>query len=125
MLHKRQELHVGEAAARNVLNKWSRNLAVPEETTGVGEVAAPTAQVHLVHRDRRVERDAMTTLVHPLVIVPLVVEIPDDRARPRGFFTTQSEGVSLFEGRAVSGGDDILIDVAELGLGHHRLPDTR
>ncbi len=124
VFHERKKLDVSETATSDVLNEWSRDFAIAKESIGIGGITAPATQVHFIHRHRRVEGDVSPTLAHPLVVAPFVTQIPHHRARARGRFSALCERVGLFQWRAIVGGDDIFIDVAEFALGNHSLPDT-
>jgi hypothetical protein len=46
-------------------------------------VAHPRAEMDFVHGDRRIEGIAFVAQAHPIVIAPLVLEVPDDGASAR------------------------------------------
>ena len=74
--------------------------------------AAPRAQVQLVDGHRRTEGLAGAPGGHPLGVVPLVVEVGDDRRVARRALAGERVRVGLVDRRAVRGDDPELVAVA-------------
>ena len=110
VLHHRQELHVGEAHLLHVVGEHGCQLAVGEEAGGLGGVAAPGAEVHLVGRARGGERLARAPCAHPLAVPPRVVEVPDHGPGARRRLVAEGEGVGLVDlVPAEAGGHVVLV----------------
>ncbi len=109
VLHHRQELDVGEAHLLDVVGERGCQLAVREEAGGLGGVAAPGAEVHLVGRARGGERLARAPFAHPLAVAPRVVEVPDDGAGAGRGLVAVGEGVGLVDLVPVEAGDHVVL----------------
>ena len=104
MLGDRHQLDVREA----LLAARSRR-AARRFRDNVGSrlpLAAPRAEMHLVDRDRRVERVAGAARRHPRVVAPIVVERPRARGRRRRRLGEQCERVGLVQFARPSRRDD-------------------
>ena len=110
MLHQRQELHVGEAAVRDVLGQFrARSLdrsrsGLPNRGTASRSPGGP----------RRWPCGASNAcrpppLRHPAVVLPVVVQVPDDRRRPRRQLGAEGEGIGLVDLVAVVSGNDVVL----------------
>ena len=78
MLRDRHELDVGEAHLRDVIGQRFGHLAVGQRAIAVVGHAQPRAEMDLVDGNRRRQAVRLMPASHPVVIVPGVVEIPDD-----------------------------------------------
>src|SRR5690606_6643838 len=124
VLHHRQELDVGEPQRGDVLGELGGQLPVGEEALGIGRVASPRAQVHLVDADRVGEAVAFSPGAHPLVVFPLVGQVPDLGGGPRGCLVVEGERVGLVDQvRPVA--DAVLVGVRSPGRGHEGRPHPR
>ncbi len=116
VLGHRQELHVGEAQARDVVGQLVGELEV-------GQAGPPRAQVHLVHADRLADLLAPLAGGQPLGVAPLVPGGVDDR-RGRGRPLGQvGHGVGLAPPLPVRPADVELVPGAVAHVGHEQLPD--
>src|SRR5215831_16846262 len=87
--------------------------------------AAPRSQVHFVNRDRSIQAVAIRAGRHPFLVMPLVVEIPDDRCRVRRYFTVKCEGVGLVGPiPVVTGFHMILIGIPMADIRNEAFPDA-
>ena len=126
VLHHRQELHVGEAHLLDVVGEGGSELPVGQEAAGLGGVAAPGAEVHLVGRAGRGERLALAPCPHPLTVSPRVVEAPDDGAGARRRLVAEGEGVGLVDlVPAVAGGHVVLVHGPGAHPRHEALEEAR
>ena len=79
----------------------------------------PATKVHLVDRDRLIERVAFISAANPGVIIPLKsVEMTDDGAGIRPDFMLEAVGVSLLIAVAVLGTDFVFVKVSFFKLGN-------
>jgi hypothetical protein len=101
VLHDGEELDMGEAAVGEVLRQHLGELFVGVGAAAVGGAELPGADVHLVDGDGRFERLPLAAGLHPLVVVPGVVEVPDAGTRLRGRLVVDAEGVGLVDAVAV------------------------
>ena len=125
VLHDRQQLDVGEAETGDVLDELRREVAVAEHLARIVGRAPPRAEVHLVHRHRRVERVARRPRRHPLVVAPLVVELPDDGRGQRRLLGAERQRIGLLDAVAAVVRDDrVLVARAVARAGHEALPDA-
>ena len=66
-----------------------------------------------IDRVGRAQRIALVSLLHPVLIVPLVVEVPHDRRSARRLFVKQADRISLIDTVAVTVGFDVeLVEIA-------------
>jgi hypothetical protein len=100
MFHHRQELHVGEAHASDVLRQVGGELPVAERAVALFGHAPPGAEVHLVDRDGTGESVPPMPLAHPRVVAPLVVELPDDGGSGGGRLAVERERIGLVDAMA-------------------------
>src|SRR5580704_8737534 len=81
--------------------------------------------MHLIDGLRGAQRIVPTTLLHPFVIAPLVVEIPDHRSGARGLFVQQSDRVGFVDVvSTLPRFDVVLIERAASRTRDESLPDT-
>ena len=115
VLHDREELDMGEPVGEHVIGDWIGEFVVAREALSVGDVATPRSEVQLVDRDRCVERDALGSARHPLVVVPFVVEVGDHRGDRWRLLGGCSHRVGLLDHRAVGRGHAVHVGVADFG----------
>ena len=126
MLHHRQELDVREAQLADIFGEARRDFAIGERTIVIFGDAHPRTEMHFVDRLRRTQRVAGRTPLHPLVVVPLVVEIPDDRGGAGRLFMQQAERVGFIDVVAVALRFDVkLVERAFGDTGDEAFPDAR
>ena len=124
MLRDRQQLDVREAGLGAGTAPAPRRARGSDEEAAVG-VAPPRAEVHLVDRDRRVERVARAPARHPVGVAPLVVERPDARRGAWRLLAEEGERIALVRHRrAVARHDAVLVGLAVARRGREPLPDA-
>ena len=77
---------------------WAPNakeVSVMGSFNGWNPHSHPGADVQLVNRDRRAQRMFLPALLHPLLIAPLVVQIPNTRRRSRRLLVVKTYRVGL------------------------------
>ena len=116
MLHHGQELDVGEAQLSDIFGEARRGFAVGQRTIVLFWHPHPRAQMHLVNRLWCAKRVATGALLHPFTVVPLVVEVPDDRGGARRLLMQQAERVGLVDAIPVAIRFDV--EFIERALGH-------
>ena len=85
----------------------------------------PAAKVHLVDRDRLIERVASISAADPGVIIPLKsIEMTNDGAGIRPDFMLEAVGVSLLIAVAVLGADFVFVEMSFLKLGNEQFPNA-
>ena len=97
MLGEGQELDVGKAHLEHVRHQLIGQLPIGEPSIPVVRHPAPGAEMHLVDRHRRPGHDALPPRRHPLVVLPLVVEIPDDRGLTGRLLGAEADRVRLVD----------------------------
>jgi hypothetical protein len=87
--------------------------------------AHPGAEVHFVNRDRRFDRALRAALLHPVAVVPGVVEVPHGRGRARRFLLVKAQRVGLVGAIAVlMRFDVVLVQGALADAGNESFPDS-
>ena len=101
MLHHGQKFDVGESHLADVFGEARRGLAIGERAVVLFRNAHPRAEMHFVDGMRRAQRVAFGALCHPVRIVPLVVEIPDDRRGARRLLVEKAERIGFVDAVSV------------------------
>src|SRR5215472_11122948 len=126
MLHDGEKFNVGESQLSHILRKPRRHFAVRERTVVFFRDAHPRAKVNLVDRLRRAQRVALGTLLHPLVVIPLIVQVPDYGARAGRLFMPEADRIGLVDAVSVPAGIDVeFVEVALTRAGNKSLPNAR
>ena len=94
---------MGEPGLQDMADQRFGHLGVAEQPLRVRGVAAPTPEMHLVDRERRVETYAIAPGLHPVGVTPFVGQIPHDRPGPRRILRATGERIGLFEHGAIRG----------------------
>ena len=115
MVHHRQQLDVREAEILHVRRQLLRELAP-------AEALPPRRRMHLVDRERAVERLPPATSFHPVVVVPLVLRERDDGRRLRRQLRLERERIGLLDRRAI---DMELVALPDGRPFHDPFPDAR
>ena len=97
MLHDGQEFDVGESHLVDVVGEAGRGFAVGERAVVIFGDAHPGAEMDFVDGLRGAQGVAGGAVLHPVVVGPLVVEVPDDRGGARRFFVEQAERVGFVD----------------------------
>ncbi|OIQ72529.1 hypothetical protein GALL_458430 [mine drainage metagenome] len=119
----RQQLDMGEPHVGGVSDQLVGELKVGQRPrAAIG--AAPTAQMHLVDRDRRVDRVVFCARFQPLVIRPFgIVDAPHHRAGSRRMLRAKADRVGLQRlSLAALATDFVFIDGAIAQTGNENLP---
>ena len=110
----------------DVFGEARRGFAVGERTIVIFGNAHPRAQMHLINRMRRAQRVAAGAVLHPVVVAPLIVEVPDDRGGAGRFLVQQAERVGFVDAVSVTLRFDVeLVERAAGYAGDEALPDAR
>ena len=125
MLHHRQELDVGEAHLVDVFGEAGRDLAVGQRAVVLFGDAHPRAEMDFVNRMGARSELRPARFCHPVVVAPLVVEIPDDRGGARRFLVQQAERVGFVDVVSVALRLDVeLVERAVGDAGDEAFPDA-
>ena len=95
MLHQREKFHMGETEAMDVLGQAWRNFAIAQRAISFFRHPHPGAQVDFVDGDRTFQRAPFVTISQPLVILPFVTDVPNQRGSLRFGLMTEGEWVRL------------------------------
>jgi hypothetical protein len=126
MLHHREELHVGEAHAGDVFGQLRADLPVGEVSISFLGNSPPGAEVEFIDGDGRGGSIAIRPTSHPLLVPPLIIQIPDDRACPGRYFVKHGKGICFLGTVAmVFRGDGVLVARSLSHVGNEALPDPR
>src|ERR1700737_953811 len=80
--------------------------------------------MHLIYRPRPSPAVGLAAACHPVLVSPLVSEVPDDRSLPWRAFGVDGERVCLVRaGAGNSGVDVVLVQRTVLDAGDEALPD--
>ena len=118
VVHHRHELDVGEAEVVRVGDELLGELLPAEPQP-------PRLGMHLVRRDRLLQRIEGAAALEPVVVRPLVPRAVDARCRLRRHLGVEGEGIGLEAQLPVGAVHLVLVGVALGGLGHERGPDPR
>ncbi len=82
--------------------------------------------MNLVYRHGSIERVLGTARSHPVVVAPLVLQIPNYRGGTRRFFVENAKGISLVANVSFVIRNDVKLIERSLGdFGDKSLPDSR
>src|SRR5689334_21478502 len=109
MLRHRQELDVSEAEVGHVVGDGVGQLAVAQETTVLPGDTPPGTEMQLVDRPGAAERVDSRATLHPLLILPLIGELPDHGCGARWQFGAKRVRVALVDGVAAMARDDMVL----------------
>ncbi len=123
MLHHRQQLDVREAEVRDVVGELVRELAVAQRAVVLERVAAPGAEMDLVHRHRPAQRVAGRPALEPLLVAPDVLRLPDDRRVGRRHLGVEGQRVALQAQPSLLRPELELVLRALADAGDEQLPD--
>jgi hypothetical protein len=126
VFHHRQQLDVSEAHLRHVGHKPVRQLAVRQEAVAVVRHTRPRSEMHLVDRDRVLERAlAGVPARHPFLVAPLVPGELVDHGRRRGrHLERHAERIALRQQLAVARADLEFVLLAVRQIGDEQFPDA-
>ena len=102
VLAHRHQLHVSEVHAGGVVGEQRRNFAVRQQTVVLA--APPRSQMHLINRPRCGERITLGAIVHPIAVLPLIVEPPAARGGARRHFPIECKRIALVHTVVVEAG---------------------
>src|ERR1700693_690735 len=102
MFHHRQEFHMSKSHALDILREPRRGLAVGQRTIVLLGNAHPGSQVDFIDGVRSSQRVASRTILHTVLITPLVVEVPHYGRRAWRFFVEQANRVGFVDLIAVA-----------------------
>jgi hypothetical protein len=126
MLHHREELHMGETHAGDVFGQLRGGLPVSEVSIPFLRNSPPGTEVEFIDGDGRSGSIALRPTSHPLLVPPLVIQIPDDRSCPRRDFVTDGKGIRFLNTITVkSGGDKVLVAGSFSYIRNETLPYAR
>ena len=80
--------------------------------------------MHLVNRDRRIEGIGFRALCHPALVLPLIVQLPDNRGILGRLIVIETEWVDLLETRSVLRLNVVPVTASLQGTSDSPLPDT-
>src|SRR5512135_2418246 len=91
-----------------IIGQIWRHLAVRERAVAFLDNALPRTHMHLVDRHGLGETLVLATLRHPLLVVPSIVEIPNDRCEFRWNLVEDRKGIALVDPIAVEARADMV-----------------
>jgi hypothetical protein len=108
MLHHWKELHMGEAHAGDVFGQLRADLPVGEVSIAFLGNSPPGTEVELVDGDGRGGSIAIRSNSHPLLVLPLIIQVPDDGPCPGRHFVEQGKGICFLGLITMIAGADII-----------------
>src|SRR5919201_6494621 len=115
-----------EAHLLHVLGQLEGQLPVAERAVALIGHAHPGAEVDLVHGPGGLRAVEEAALAHPLLVAPLVFEVPEHGSRPGRYFGRDREGVRLVDRVTAEPGADVeLVGLAFAHAVDAALPDAR
>ena len=124
MLHDGQEFHVGETHLLDVVGQPLRQLPVAERPVAFPSQPHPGADVQLVDQEGSIQRVAAPTRGHPLLVPPVVVQIPDHGSCLGRDLAVEGEGIGLLQGLATAARHQVLVEGSRFDAGHVGFPDA-
>ena len=109
MLHHRHQLDVREIHLAQVFGERPGQLAIAHRSIVFFEHPLPRSDVHLVDSHRRGEGVPLCADAHPLLILPVVVEVPHDRCSVRGRLRVNADGIGFVHPISVVARADVVL----------------
>src|SRR5437764_10626267 len=123
MFHDGQEFDVSEAQLAQVFGQARSGFAVSERAVVLFGNAHPRSQMNFSNRLSSGQRVPLVALLHPVIVVPFVVEVPDDGCGARRFFIPDREGIGFVDTIPMAIRIDVeFVQRAVLCAGHKSLP---
>ena len=114
-----------EAHLVDVFGQERGDLPIGQRTVVLLRDAPPRPEVDLVDGDRGVRAVGLGPAGHPFAVAPAVVQVPDDRGRPRRGLGIESQGVGfLSQGTVELRRDGVLVEGPLAQPGDKALPDA-
>ena len=111
MFHDRQKLHMREPGLPHIAGELGCDFPVPHPAVPLLGNAHPRAQVQFVNGNRTVQGVVVLPVLHPRLVAPPVVEVPDHRAGSWRDLGRESEGICLVDTVILFPGDDMVFVV--------------
>ena len=124
VLHHGQELHMGEAHLLDIADHLVGHFSIAE-AAGASMNFLPGTDVYLVYRVRLVEPRDILAVVHPVLILPLVLQVPDDRGGIGRNFPEQCKGVAFLKVAAILGVNMVLVQFSPADARDEAFPNPR
>src|SRR5215469_7904608 len=126
VLHHRQEFDVSESQLADVFGEAGSDFAIGERAVVFFGNTHPGAEVDFIDCLRSTQGIALGAPADPLLVLPLVGEIPNYRRGTRRFFVPEGDGVGLVDAVSVAIGFNVeFVKVTRLCVGNEALPDPR
>jgi len=117
---------MGVAHVVQIVGEFGRQLAVRQRAVALGDNAPPRSDVHFVDRHRFVQALAIPPLGHPRLIVPLIIQVPNDRGELGRDLVEDGVGVGLVDRVTIEARTDvILVERALADVRNEAFPDAR
>ena len=125
VLHDGHELDVGEVHALSVFGQARRDFTIGEGAVIFLRNPPPRTEMDFVDGNRRLQRVPGLPLLHPVLVRPLVFEIPYHRGGAGRLLMQHSEGIRLIDQKSVVLRNDMKLVNGALGdSGDKPLPDA-
>ena len=123
MLHHRHQLDVREVHLLHVISERLGDFAIAHRTI---IDTPPRSEMHFIDRLGSGECVALAPRRHPIVVAPLVVEVPHDRCRLRRSFVMHPEWIRFIDAIVIEARDDVvLVDRPFREIGNETFPQSR
>src|SRR5215469_13099746 len=126
VLHHGQEFDVSESQLADVFGEAGCDFAIRERAVVFLGNTHPGAEVDFIDCLRGTQRIVLAAPADPLLVLPLVGEVPNYRRRTGRFFVPEGDGVGFVDAVSVAIGFNVeFVQVTRLGVGDEALPDAR
>ena len=126
MLRQRQKLNMGETHLLDILGELRSNLTVTQPSVVVFGNATPGSEMDFIDCNRRMYRISLCARRHPVLVMPFVIEIPNDRCGSRRRLGMKRKRVRLIYLIAVvTRYDMVLVRIAMPNGGNKSFPNSR
>ncbi len=126
MLHHRQQFDVGKVHALSVVGEARRYLTIVQRAIAFLRNPHPGTQMDFVDGNRCMQGISPFAILHPVMIGPLIFEIPYHGSGARRFFMQDPERVCLVDYESVVPRNDVKLINGSFGhSGDEPLPNAR
>ena len=126
MLHDGHQFHVSEVHPLDIFRQARRHLPVGQRPVAFLRDPHPRTEMNFVNRNRGLQRFPLCPGFHPLLISPLVFQLPHYRGGTRRLLMKNAEGIGLLAHVSLIVRNDVVLVQRPLADSRHKtFPDTR
>jgi hypothetical protein len=96
VLHDGKEFHVSETHFIDIIGQPGSEFTVAKRAVVFFGHPHPGTCMYFIDRDRSIQRVAVFTFLHPLLVLPAIVQVPDNGCGLGRLFAMKGKRIGLF-----------------------------